>query len=145
MLVEQVRLSPTASQTLRQSTTNQQQLTTEAGSHGFTRRIKDNKDNIGDKGYYVCIHMCITVYVYIVERGKTNRFGVFSHIAAILDFFLHIVHRRFFVAEIQRRIVLKFQIFRIISFEDIIVQSWSGHNLNFAENAGQVGPVELRR
>ena len=23
----------------------------------------------------------------IVERGKTNRFGVFSHIAAILDFF----------------------------------------------------------
>ena len=43
----------------------------------------------------------------------------------------------FFVAEIQRRIVLKFQIFRIISFEDIIVQSWSGHNLNFAENAGQ--------
>ena len=87
MSVEQVRLSPTASQTLRQSTTNQQQLTTEAGSHGFTRRIKDNKDNIGDKGYYVCIHMCITVYVYIVERGKTNRFGVFSHIAAILDFF----------------------------------------------------------
>ena len=40
------------------------------------------------------------------------------------------VHRRFFVGEIQRRIVLKFQIFRIISFEDIIVGSWSGLNLN---------------
>jgi len=36
------------------------------------------------------------------------------------------VHRTFFVAEIQRRIVLKFQIFRILSFEDIIVGSWSG-------------------
>ena len=34
-----------------------------------------------------------------------------------------IVNRRFFVAKIQRRIVLKFQIFRIISFEDIIVGS----------------------
>ena len=55
------------------------------------------------------------------------------------------VHRMFFVAEIQRRIVLKFQIFRIISFEDIIVQSWSGHNLNFAASAGHNGPVELRR
>ena len=36
------------------------------------------------------------------------------------------VHRMFFVAEIQRRIMLKFQIFHMISFEDIIVQSRSG-------------------
>ena len=69
---------------------------------------------------------------------------VLSIIAAKLDFFLHMVHRRFFVAEIQRRIVLKFQIFRIISFEDIIVQSWSGPNLNFAQSAGHNGPVELK-
>ena len=41
--------------------------------------------------------------------------------------------------------MLKFQIFRIISFEDIIIQSWSGHNLNFAENAGQKKtPVQRR-
>ena len=53
------------------------------------------------------------------------------------------VHRTFFVAEIQRQIVLKFQIFRIISFEDIIVGSWSGlklkkvkmtKNLNFFDS-----------
>jgi len=31
----------------------------------------------------------------------------------------------FFVAEIQRQIVLKFQNFQINSFEDIIVGSWS--------------------
>ena len=31
----------------------------------------------------------------------------------------------FFVADIQRQIVLKFQIFQINSFEDIIVGSWS--------------------
>ena len=36
----------------------------------------------------------------------------------------------FFVAEIQRQIVLKFQIFQINSFEDIIVGSWS--SLTFA-------------
>jgi len=73
----------------------------------------------------------------IDERGIKDSFGTFTIIAAKLDFFLHMVHRRFFLAEIQRRIVLKFQIFRIISFEDIIVQNWSGQNLNFAENAGQ--------
>ena len=32
----------------------------------------------------------------------------------------------FFVAEIQRQIVLKFQNFQMNSFEDIIVGSWSG-------------------
>ena len=36
------------------------------------------------------------------------------------------VHRMFFVAEIQRQIVLKFQFFQMNSFEDIIVGSWSG-------------------
>ena len=54
-------------------------------------------------------------------------------------------YRSSFLEEIQIRNVSKFQIFRIINFEDIIVQSWSGYNLNFAENAGHDGPVELRR
>ena len=35
------------------------------------------------------------------------------------------IHRTYFVAEIQRQIVLKFQIFHMNSFEDIIVGSWS--------------------
>ena len=68
------------------------------------------------------------VILTIDERGKNNRFGAFSLIAAKLDFFLHMVQKTFFVAEIQRRIVLKFQIFHMISFEDIIVQSRSGPN-----------------
>ena len=41
-------------------------------------------------------------------------------------FFLHMVNRMFFIAEIQRQFVLKFQIFQMNSFEDIIVGSWSG-------------------
>ena len=75
--------------------------------------------------------------VYYRREGHKGPFWRFYHYSCQTRFFLHMVHRTFFVAEIQRRIVLKFQIFRIISFEDIIVQSWSGHNLNFAENAGQ--------
>ena len=47
------------------------------------------------------------------------------------------VHRMFFVAEIQRQIVLKFQIFQMNNFEDIIVGSWSGLN--------HKGPLKLRR
>ena len=41
--------------------------------------------------------------------------------------------------------MLKFQIFRTISFEDIILGSWSGLNLNFAKIAGHEGPLELGR
>ena len=69
---------------------------------------------------------------------------VLSIIAAILDFSCILFIEAFFVAEIQRRIVLKFQIFQIISFEDIIVQCWSGHNWNFATTAGHNGPVAFR-
>ena len=79
------------------------------------------------------------------QAGQKKTFWRFFTYSCHTRFFLHIVHKSFFVAEIQRQIVLKFQIFRIISFEDIIVQSWSGHNLNFAENAGQVGLMEVRR
>ena len=87
------------------------------------------------------MYSALLVYRREGHKGPFWRFFTYS---CHTRFFLHIVHRSFFVAEIQRRIVLKFQIFQIISFEDIIVQSWSGLKLNFAENAGHDGPLELR-
>ena len=40
--------------------------------------------------------------------------------------FTHIIQRTIFVAELQRQNVLKFEIFQMNSFEDMVVQSRSG-------------------
>ena len=43
--------------------------------------------------------------------------------ASLKQIFLEKVHLMFFVADIQRQIVLKFQIYHINSLEDIMVES----------------------
>ena len=61
-----------------------------------------------------------------VDDPSEGPFWHFFHYSCQTRFFLEKVHLMFFVAEIQRQIVLKFQNFQMNSFEDIIVGSWSG-------------------
>ena len=76
---------------------------------------------------------------------RTHKLLFLSIIAAKLDFFGK-GSFNVYVADIQRQIVLKFQIYHINSFEDIMVQSY----LEFGEIFRPKGrwlirPVDLRR
>ena len=53
-------------------------------------------------------------------------------------------HRTIIGAEVQSQKVLKFEIFPLSSFGDIIVQSMSGPTMLFAETAGHNEPVAFR-
>ena len=72
----------------------------------------------------------------IDARGITNRFGAFSIIAAKLEFSRIWNKSPFFGAEVQSQNVLKFEIFPLSSFGDIIVQSRSGTTHAFCTNRG---------
>ena len=58
-------------------------------------------------------------------HGHNEPLGTFSHIAAKLEF-SRIWTKSPFVTELQRQNVLKFEIFQMNSFEDMVVQSRSG-------------------
>ena len=60
-------------------------------------------------------------------HGHNEPFGTFSHIAAKLEF-SRIWTKSPFVAELQRQNVLKFEIFQMNSFEDMVVQIRSSQN-----------------
>ena len=80
----------------------------------------------------------------IDERGITNHFGAFSIISAKLEFSRIWNKSTFFGAEVQSQNVLKFEIFPLSSFGDIIVQSRSGPTMLFAQTAGHNEPVAFR-
>jgi len=65
------------------------------------------------------------------------------HYSCQTRFFLHMVHLMFFVADIQRQIVLKFQNFQMNSFEDIIVGSCRGSALPPSPNVLPQSPNAL--
>ena len=80
----------------------------------------------------------------IDKEAITILFGGFSIISAKLEFSRIWNKNTFFGAEIQWRIVLKFEIFPLSSFRDMVIQSRSGLTLFKSANDGSNQPPAFR-